>query len=37
MAPDGLSSSSLFDEAHILTDNPPDQPSWNLFSELELL
>jgi hypothetical protein len=25
-----------FDEAHILTDNPPDMP-WNLFSELRLI
>ncbi|KAF8331932.1 uncharacterized protein EI90DRAFT_3154338, partial [Cantharellus anzutake] len=23
-----------FDEAHVLTDNPPDQEGWNLFSEL---
>ncbi len=23
-----------FDEAHTLTDNPPNQPDWNLFSEL---
>jgi len=24
----------VFDEAHVLTDNPPGQPSWNLFLEL---
>ena len=23
-----------FDEAHVLTDNPPDQPGWNFFLEL---
>ena len=23
-----------FDEAYVLTDNPPDQPGWNFFSEL---